>query len=157
MSRAFTAGYVHGAEGQTTGEAMAELLDSIGCTDRVEQGQLLAALEALRGFGVQGQAASTPNGSQADREPVAGRVEQAERERDERGGTIAVLRASYDRQELTLAAAQARLASVPALVEALRTILNSAEDANQEYRRLDIALAARNALTVYEQSRGKRG
>ncbi len=69
MSRAFTAGYVHGAEGQTTGEAMAELLDSIGCTDRVEQGQLLAALEALRGFGVQGQPASTPTGSQADREP----------------------------------------------------------------------------------------
>ncbi len=68
MSRAFTAGYVHGAEGQTTGEAMAELLDSIGCTDRVEQGQLLAALEALRGFGVQGEGKPSPNGSQGESE-----------------------------------------------------------------------------------------
>ncbi len=76
------------------------------------------------------------------------RLASAERERDE-------WKEILDEARVTRDSLKARLASVPALVEALRTILNSAEDANQEYRRLDIALAARNALTVYEQSQGK--
>ncbi len=75
------------------------------------------------------------------------RLASAERERDE-------WKEILDEARVTRDSLKARLASVPALVEALRTILNSAEDANQEYRRLDIALAARNALTVYEQSQG---
>ncbi len=67
--RAFLAGHVEGAEGQTTHEALGDLMDSIGCTDRVEQTQYLAALDALRGFGVQGQAGTPRNGSQGEREP----------------------------------------------------------------------------------------
>ncbi len=60
-----------------------------------------------------------------------------------------------DAMLIQLERAEREAEPVPALVEALRTILNSAEDANQEYRRLDIALAARNALACYEQSLGK--
>ncbi len=60
--RAYLAGHVDD-------EQVRDTLDVIGCTDEVERRHLLGAWEALRGFGVQGQAASTPNGSQADREP----------------------------------------------------------------------------------------
>ena len=63
MSRAYIAGHVDGGEGETAHEAMAAMLDAIGCSDRVEQTQLLAALDALRGFGVQGQAAAPAKGS----------------------------------------------------------------------------------------------
>ncbi len=99
-------------------------------------------------------AVSTPNDPHVEDCPgctvdaLLAELEQAEREKKENMDALIETAKQADRLA-------ARLASVPALVVALRTILNSAEDANQEYRRLDIALAARNALTVYEQSQGK--
>ncbi len=50
-------------------EEVVTIFNGIGCTDHVDRANLLSAWEALRGFGVQGQAASTPNGSQAASEP----------------------------------------------------------------------------------------
>ncbi len=100
------------------------------------------------------------------------RAEQAERERDERDATIRHLRGGWDgwqkaalesERELELrqtesqaaneliAEQKARLASVPALVEAALQVLDSttSDEVHKEARR-----ALVEALTVYEQSQG---
>ncbi len=45
------------------------LMDKIGCTDEVDRRHLMGALEALSRLGVQGQAQTPANGSQAESEP----------------------------------------------------------------------------------------
>ncbi len=78
-------------------------------------------------------------------ESVEARAEQAERERDAEAERAMDLARLSEEQLARAVTAEARLASVPALVEALRQIADYGTERQK-------AIAARDTLTVYEQS-----
>lgn len=72
MQRAYLAGTldVDDLALENTHGTMVSLMDRIGCTEQVEQMHLLAALEALRGFGVQGPKESPSPKPDGESEPA---------------------------------------------------------------------------------------
>ncbi len=70
----------------TTGLALVEMLDSIGCTDRVEQTQLLASLETLKNFGATAPEPAKPDTSH---EPASEAQMKYLRDLADRKGTTA--------------------------------------------------------------------